>query len=291
VAAPAVPTTPASPPDTTPPALLAAATESAAALNNQWQSTTRQPRFTWEPAMDTGSGVAGYHVYWGPDPAGTAANFTATPDYAPADPICAADETATWYLRVQPVDNARNHGPWQTLFTLRYDGQAPTGALAINAGQPDASTPNVTLHLTAQDEGSGVAEMRLRNEDAEWSEWGPYRDRIPWRLPDGEGRRTVEAQFRDEAGNVSPAYTASIDVQFITAPPSSANYRLVRSVAAIGGGRKTSASYALNATTGQSAASGSTRSSANYRLRSGFWGPGRAGDSNYKLYLPLVLKG
>jgi murein DD-endopeptidase MepM/ murein hydrolase activator NlpD len=64
----------------------------------------------WQPAADALSGVAGYRVYIGADPAGTSEWFT-------AEPVVKTPElTAGSYLvRVQTLDNAGNTSSWATI--------------------------------------------------------------------------------------------------------------------------------------------------------------------------------
>jgi hypothetical protein len=65
---------------------------------------------TWDPGTDNGSGIAGYRLYLGDDPAGTSEWFvpapaTTTPALAPG----------AYLLRVQPIDYAGNKGVWVTV--------------------------------------------------------------------------------------------------------------------------------------------------------------------------------
>jgi murein DD-endopeptidase MepM/ murein hydrolase activator NlpD len=64
----------------------------------------------WAPASDGGSGLAGYHVYVGPDKKGTSEWFTSTPQVE--QPPLAAGR---YLLRVQPLDYAGNAGAWTTI--------------------------------------------------------------------------------------------------------------------------------------------------------------------------------
>ena len=64
----------------------------------------------WNAAQDAASGVAGYHVYLGPDTNGTSDWYVATPETTV--PTLAA---GSYSLRVQPVDFAGNTGAWATV--------------------------------------------------------------------------------------------------------------------------------------------------------------------------------
>ena len=57
-----------------------------------------------------------------------------------------------------------------------------------------------------------VGEVRLRNEEEDFSDtdWKPFSDQIEWKVPSGEGIRTVFAEFRDGAGNVSEVASDSV---------------------------------------------------------------------------------
>jgi murein DD-endopeptidase MepM/ murein hydrolase activator NlpD len=65
---------------------------------------------TWAPGADEGSGVAGYRIYLGVDPAGTSNWFVPTPEVQ-TPPLA----PGSYLLRVQPLDKAGNAGAWTTL--------------------------------------------------------------------------------------------------------------------------------------------------------------------------------
>jgi hypothetical protein len=92
------------------------------------------------------------------------------------------------------------------------DVTAPTGSLSI-AGAASAARSNilatsVTLNLGAQDDVSGVGGMMLSNQpDLAGGAWETYATRRAWTLDDN---RTVYVRFRDNAGNASETYSASL---------------------------------------------------------------------------------
>jgi hypothetical protein len=98
---------------------------------------------------------------------------------------------------------------WDHLFATYniVDTTAPTGTVLINNGATRTDTRLVTLSLSATDPepGSGVTEMRFKNEgaDAVWSGWKPYAETKNWYLSAGEGTKRVAVQYRDAAGNRS----------------------------------------------------------------------------------------
>jgi hypothetical protein len=73
----------------------------------------RPSSISWAPAGDAASGVAGYRIYIGNDPAGASEWFTPLPEIE--TPSLAPGE---YVLRVQPIDYAGNAGEWVTITTL-----------------------------------------------------------------------------------------------------------------------------------------------------------------------------
>lgn len=75
----------------------------------------------------------------------------------------------------------------------------------------------MTLALAATDPSpgywepaSGVDSMRIKNAGGSWTAWQPYAQSKDWRLTRGAGKKTVYAQYRDAAGNVSARVSDSI---------------------------------------------------------------------------------
>lgn len=94
--------------------------------------------------------------------------------------------------------------------TILLDTVPPTGTVLINNGVATTTQPTVTLRLAALDHGSGVCEMQVRDADADWQDWQPYVTTLTWDLGPGTGDRSVEARFRDCAGNVGPVSEATV---------------------------------------------------------------------------------
>ncbi|GBR73849.1 hypothetical protein NO1_1129, partial [Candidatus Termititenax aidoneus] len=78
--------------------------------------------FTWETAPDgRGSGVAGYHVYWGLNPNGVSTDYLENNTFV----IPELAEDGKYYLRVRAIDIAGNAGNWTLVYKYWYDGSAP----------------------------------------------------------------------------------------------------------------------------------------------------------------------
>lgn len=105
--------------------------------------------------------------------------------------------------------------------TVAVNNVAPTGTIKVNDDAAFTNNATVSLTLSATDPlpGSGVGHMRFRNENTDtWSAWEPFAASRSWLLSSGDGAKTVHAEYRDNAGNVS---TAAIQdgIQLDTMPP------------------------------------------------------------------------
>ncbi|GAB4299258.1 MAG: hypothetical protein Fur0034_10820 [Desulfuromonadia bacterium] len=90
------------------------------------------------------------------------------------------------------------------------DGTPPTGTVTIDGGSVTTPRQEVTLSLSASDDSGMVTEMRFSNDGVTFSPWRTYASSTPWTLTPNDGIKTVHAQFRDAAGNLSPVVTGSI---------------------------------------------------------------------------------
>lgn len=101
-------------------------------------------------------------------------------------------------------DLAGNLSAAAARFERIYDVTPPTGSLVINGDAVFTRDVSVNVGLTASDgTGSGVTAMALRNADTAWSAWETYLPSRAWALESGQGYKTIEARYRDAAGNIS----------------------------------------------------------------------------------------
>jgi len=255
--------------DNNPPSNPTSVTETHGASSNVWQNSVNDPTFTWSGASDgQGTGVAGYHVYFGADPSGTCDTFVTSAGYDPP-----AVSTGTYHLRVAARDHAAHTASCTTLFTFKYDGSPPTGSLAINNNTHTTNQVAVLLAIDGRDEGSGLDLLRLSGDGFNWQTWRAYQSVLEWRLPTlNRITYTVTLQLQDMAGNVSAVIADSIYLDLYPPRPASTSYQLGARVAAGGDGQRTSESYQLaGSTLGQPLGGGRARSRW-YRLDSGFQG-------------------
>ena len=118
---------------------------------------------------------------------------------------------------VKARDEAGNEDPTPATVSFFIDTVAPTGAVTINGGATRTRSRSVTLTLTAGDPapGSGVSAIRVSNTAGglSWAPWQPYAATSQWALTWGSGTKTVYAQYRDAAGNISAAAQDTITYQ------------------------------------------------------------------------------
>jgi glucodextranase-like protein len=105
---------------------------------------------------------------------------------------------------------------WTTGSCAPTDGTAPVGSVVIDSNAPFTSSTSVDLDLSATD-AAGVTSYRVANgSDCSAATWVAvtattgFAQTIPHTLASGEGAKTVCAQYRDAAGNVSATATDTI---------------------------------------------------------------------------------
>lgn len=94
---------------------------------------------------------------------------------------------------------------------------APGGSILVNNDAAATGSANVTLNLGWANGSARVTRMRFSNNGSTWSAWEPLAAAKAWTLAPGDGYKTVRAQFRDIAGNVSDPVADYIKVD-TTAP-------------------------------------------------------------------------
>lgn len=93
--------------------------------------------------------------------------------------------------------------------TIILDTTPPNGSITITEGIYTNSS-SVTITASAYDATSGIAQIRLSNNNTEWTDWTAFFTNITWTLSPNDGKKTIYAQFKDKAGLVSQSYTTSI---------------------------------------------------------------------------------
>ena len=96
------------------------------------------------------------------------------------------------------VDDAGNESEHQSS-DVWIDTIAPAGTFVINGGATRTHSTSVTGDSAVTD-ANGV-EMNFSVDGESWTGWLPYAASEPLTLPGGDGTKTVDAEYRDPAGN------------------------------------------------------------------------------------------
>ncbi len=132
-----------------------------------------------------------------------------------------ADADSTITGSVTSANFGGNQGGGLCEKAIKLDTEPPTGSLTINDGADTTASTTVTLKIQATDTLSGVTEMRFSNDGRTWSDWEGFQSTRAWDLTryggsSSFGPKTVYAQLRDRAGNVSQTFSATIRFIFFT---------------------------------------------------------------------------
>lgn len=98
-----------------------------------------------------------------------------------------------------------------TLSGIKLDKTPPTGSISPSSSV--ISSPTITLNLDANDDVSGVAQMRFANQNSDWSTWEPYATSKNWTLVGEEGTKTITVQYIDNAGLISSNFSCTVTLQ------------------------------------------------------------------------------
>ncbi len=92
----------------------------------------------------------------------------------------------------------------------------PNMTVVINDGAEWTTSLDVMLNITYEEDGSGVAGIRIKGEAVGGDEpWDNPLDDMPFTLPEGEGTATVYYQVMDNAGRTSEVHTVTIGVDTV----------------------------------------------------------------------------
>ncbi|MCA9994625.1 MAG: M23 family metallopeptidase [Anaerolineales bacterium] len=251
-----------------------------------WVSNPQPPTFHWSAASDEASGLGGYRVYWGDDANGQSDALVTETSYTPSETM-ASSSSSIRYLRVAAEDAVGNVGEWQTVAVWRYDNLPPIGTLAVGSGGEEVRSLNVTLNISGSDQQGAITDMRFSSNGTLWSAWQPYQTTQFWQLANTPEKQAVYMQLRDGAGNVSKPITAEVVAVLNADNPTSSSYELASSTFGMGGGTKSSASYTVNGTSGQTHETGSA-SSPSYQVNSGYWVDPDTGCTAVSAAAPLI---
>jgi len=176
---------------------------------NGW-STNRTMTFTWTPATDDRSGLAGYAASisfgGGADPGNT---LSLGPS-ATTVTLTAPGDGPAWF-NIKSRDVAGNWSNVASIGPFLLDTTPPQNVVLTLLPAVTTSL-NVTAAIEVTPPEVGLT-MRFRNDGGSFSSWEPVVASRPWNLSSGggstaTGTRTVSLEVRDPAGNFAPASAA-----------------------------------------------------------------------------------
>lgn len=91
----------------------------------------------------------------------------------------------------------------------------PTGSMILGGGASQTTLTTVSLAVNASDDRSQISglQLQLSNQpDLSDASWRPLFATTSWQIPTVVGIKTVYGRLRDEAGNISPIFTDTIEL-------------------------------------------------------------------------------
>ncbi len=117
-------------------------------------------------------------------------------------------QTSSWEIGMGYYQGGAYFHYWTLDFGRR------NGVYPIVINREAATTDDYWVNLYIY--GSGTwPEMRLRNNNAAWSDWRPFQSELPWELPQAAGEHTVWVELRNGAQTT----TSSDSIYSTWAPP------------------------------------------------------------------------
>ena len=195
-----------------------------AITNDTWQNDDNDPYFEWTGSSDgSGSGIAGYSLYWGMDSGGEPG--TSQEQSGSSYEISTPVSSGTYYLRVRTFDTAGAYSSPSTIFTFKYDAAAPTNPTAPASAWDSSFKTTVILNNTAQnddqtpyfewsgaaDSGSGVSGYSIYWGTSSSGEPGTSQEQVgaSYDVGSATGETTYYLRVRtfDTLGNYSDPVT------------------------------------------------------------------------------------
>lgn len=127
-------------------------------------------------------------------------------------PLTQLTNGVSYRISCLATDNGGNASA--TVFAdFLFDDQPPAGSFSIGDGDPEAINTNL---VTLFNGIVGAYEMRFADAGGSFGDWQLFATTAAWELPNLPGPLAVDAEFRDEAGNVLPL---TDEILFDITPP------------------------------------------------------------------------
>ncbi|UCH90156.1 MAG: hypothetical protein JSV49_05840 [Thermoplasmata archaeon] len=174
--------------------------------------------WSWAPATDTVSDIAGYFMCIGTTPGGIDIfndKWVTDNWYVHSNLM----DGNTYYCKVKAKNNAGTTGIYGgNSAGVLVDTVPPTvKTITINDGAEYTTVTNFDLALSATDQISGIHQMAFSTDGSNWSDWEAYSKTKTFTFTGGDGTITIYFRVSDHAGNIGSIITDSIVLD--TQPP------------------------------------------------------------------------
>jgi hypothetical protein len=170
-------------------------------------SNNPTPVFNWTPTNDpvvngVASGLTTYNIYFGELANGEIITASTPSTSAAYAPVITGALNTTFYLRVQAIDAVGNKSAWSTVWEYPFNNLPPTGAVTINAGDPEYTSVNsVTLYLNY---AANVVSMNIESTDGNPpSGIIAAQPQQAWVFGANDGEKSVTVTYYDAVGNAA----------------------------------------------------------------------------------------
>jgi hypothetical protein len=182
-------------------------------------ATGLQAAFTWSGFTDAGSGMGGYRLVTGTSAAIAAGCQTGTVAYEGTATTFTQTLTAagTLYARVCGKDALGNMsaGSAASVVLTAPVPPAPVGTIALNAKAAFTKTTAISATLAVT---TGTATQVCLSEASTCTSWVPSTSALAFTLSTGDGKKTVNAWWKNAAGAASASPASASIVLDTTAP-------------------------------------------------------------------------
>lgn len=128
--------------------------------------------------------------------------------YAPSTNWTLSIGTGTKTLYCRVTDKAGNSETFRSSIEVVAEDDKPSIRVIINNGEDTVTKTDVMLNLIVSDDKTDSKNLSVRfsNNNVTWSSWSLCSStQFPWTLTNGNGRKNVYAQVKDEVGNIGNA--------------------------------------------------------------------------------------
>ncbi len=109
-----------------------------------------------------------------------------------------------FYTRATDNDDQTEAAPSTADENAGFDTVAPTiSSVQINGENTVTPSTSVVISIVAQDNFSGLDQMRFSDDNENWTDWEPFASENDYVLPAGDENKRVYVKVKDNAGNES----------------------------------------------------------------------------------------